>query len=523
MLEILTGVTGPAAALAPESRLPLQAGDAGFDADSADSPAGSDTADSPVQGDPLQTWLEARSGLTARLAPPEPAAPQAGTGTIPAGSAPVPRPADTATPAPERTTEEPPAPEPRMRQVADEVPDDAPSAAPEAAGPALPPAVSSGRAAAAAEEPRPARIAATAPIVQAPVAEPGSAIPDRTLPAAPSAPAVAPAAAPTHPAPPFSASAPLSADAAAQPLPAPVRLLAVDAAQGAAVPATALGLAEAPAQARQMPERPAAALGTALPPDALPAADPLPVAADGIRPLATLPAVAESGPRPPGGPASARAEPREIEPIGRVSARPSPATEPAASFRGAVAGSFASEDASGRAAAPTAASTYAQAVAAGGGALGDALAALQGPAHVGTSPDAAPLRGQPAAPMRQIVEAVLTSRGETTEIALSPEELGRVRMAVTGLDRPQLVIWAERPETLELLRRHADMLTADLSEAGFGSASLEFRDQGGWSAGAPEREAADDDAPAPARASAVAAAPAGRMAAGSERHIDIRL
>ncbi|SCY29458.1 flagellar hook-length control protein FliK [Paracoccus tibetensis] len=85
-------------------------------------------------------------------------------------------------------------------------------------------------------------------------------------------------------------------------------------------------------------------------------------------------------------------------------------------------------------------------------------------------------------PGRQIAEAVLVSRGEATEILLAPEELGRLRMVVTGSDRSQLVIWAERPETLELLRRNADLLSADLAEAGLASASMEFRQGGEWQA-----------------------------------------
>lgn len=85
-------------------------------------------------------------------------------------------------------------------------------------------------------------------------------------------------------------------------------------------------------------------------------------------------------------------------------------------------------------------------------------------------------------PSRQIADALVISRGETTEILLSPDELGRVRMVMGGPDRAQLVIWAERTDTLDLLRRNADSLGADLAAAGFGSASMEFREGGAWQA-----------------------------------------
>ncbi|MGP9803525.1 flagellar hook-length control protein FliK [Paracoccus sp. NSM] len=71
--------------------------------------------------------------------------------------------------------------------------------------------------------------------------------------------------------------------------------------------------------------------------------------------------------------------------------------------------------------------------------------------------------------------AVTTARG-VTEIALSPEELGRVQISVLGQDKPLIVIMAERPETLELLRRNADLLGTELREAGLEGGALSFRD-----------------------------------------------
>ena len=61
------------------------------------------------------------------------------------------------------------------------------------------------------------------------------------------------------------------------------------------------------------------------------------------------------------------------------------------------------------------------------------------------------------------------------DITLSPEELGRVRLTVSAAETGITVsIQAERPDTLDLLRRHGDALIADLAAEGFADASLDF-------------------------------------------------
>ncbi|MFV0384683.1 flagellar hook-length control protein FliK [Paracoccus sp. (in: a-proteobacteria)] len=92
-------------------------------------------------------------------------------------------------------------------------------------------------------------------------------------------------------------------------------------------------------------------------------------------------------------------------------------------------------------------------------------------------PDAAPrqtvFQVQPT--MRQIVDAVVTSHDDRVEITLSPEELGRVRMVLSGHDRaPHLSIWVERPETLDQMRRHGHHLQQQLQEEGMPDATLDF-------------------------------------------------
>lgn len=97
-----------------------------------------------------------------------------------------------------------------------------------------------------------------------------------------------------------------------------------------------------------------------------------------------------------------------------------------------------------------------------------------------------PTEGRPAPEARpvvsQLAQAIVTSQGDRTEIALSPEELGRLRLVMSGPDRAHVTIWADRPETLELLRRNADLLSQQLAEAGVQAGSFEFRrdDRSAW-------------------------------------------
>ena len=72
-----------------------------------------------------------------------------------------------------------------------------------------------------------------------------------------------------------------------------------------------------------------------------------------------------------------------------------------------------------------------------------------------------------------------TSKG-TVEIRLDPPELGRVIISITQSDSGlSATIISEKPEISDLLRRHAELLSRELSKSGFSETSLEFshRDQ----------------------------------------------
>lgn len=76
---------------------------------------------------------------------------------------------------------------------------------------------------------------------------------------------------------------------------------------------------------------------------------------------------------------------------------------------------------------------------------------------------------------RQLVEVMGQAANRPTEIALSPEELGRVRMSVATEDGKITVnILTERPETLDLMRRHIDQLGQSFRSMGYDQVSFSF-------------------------------------------------
>ncbi len=82
-----------------------------------------------------------------------------------------------------------------------------------------------------------------------------------------------------------------------------------------------------------------------------------------------------------------------------------------------------------------------------------------------------------ANPAAQIVAAMRTERnGNAVEVRLDPPELGRVRMefSMETADAIKGVLYAERSETLDHLRRNVNDLLAGLKAAGFSSIDLSF-------------------------------------------------
>lgn len=89
---------------------------------------------------------------------------------------------------------------------------------------------------------------------------------------------------------------------------------------------------------------------------------------------------------------------------------------------------------------------------------------------------------------RQIVEALQSMPNRPVEISLNPEELGRVRLALSSSETGIVVnVLAERQETVDLLRRHISHLEAAFLDIGYADIAFSF------SGGAQTREDTESD------------------------------
>lgn len=78
----------------------------------------------------------------------------------------------------------------------------------------------------------------------------------------------------------------------------------------------------------------------------------------------------------------------------------------------------------------------------------------------------------------QMAGVLVQASDRATELALAPEELGKVRLRietdVANPDRLTITINVERPETLDLFRRHAGELAEAIRNSGYGGAHIDF-------------------------------------------------
>lgn len=81
----------------------------------------------------------------------------------------------------------------------------------------------------------------------------------------------------------------------------------------------------------------------------------------------------------------------------------------------------------------------------------------------------------PAMIARQMAEALQKLPDRPVEISLNPKELGRVRMNISAAEAGITVnVMAERPETLDLMRRHIDQLTREFEVIGYSDINFAF-------------------------------------------------
>ena len=102
------------------------------------------------------------------------------------------------------------------------------------------------------------------------------------------------------------------------------------------------------------------------------------------------------------------------------------------------------------------------------------------PASVNGNTGAAGNASMPRPVAYQVSQAISEAGTSDVEIRLDPAELGKVRISMAARDGQMVaVIYAERPETLDLLRKNADDLLAEFLEQGFADASLDFQQNEG--------------------------------------------
>ncbi len=125
----------------------------------------------------------------------------------------------------------------------------------------------------------------------------------------------------------------------------------------------------------------------------------------------------------------------------------------------------------------------------------------------------------PGAVIRQVTDAMVIKRDGQVEVTLAPEELGRVRLVMSGREHGlHVVVMAERPEVLDMLRRHAPALLEQFDDTGAGDAALEFRQDDGGGDGR-----RDQAAPEPAMIVTLPAATETGTWTAAPGRLDIRL
>ncbi|MCV6598379.1 MAG: flagellar hook-length control protein FliK [Mangrovicoccus sp.] len=136
---------------------------------------------------------------------------------------------------------------------------------------------------------------------------------------------------------------------------------------------------------------------------------------------------------------------------------------------------------------------------------------------------------EPRMVSRQIAEAVVNMREGSVELRLSPEELGRVSLSMSQGEGGMLVhLAAERPETLELLRRHIALLETELGAMGFEAAGFSFgaAGQDGGSQGVEGQLAENADpagAPLEQLGETIARDTSSPLSGASDARLDIRV
>ena len=144
------------------------------------------------------------------------------------------------------------------------------------------------------------------------------------------------------------------------------------------------------------------------------------------------------------------------------------------------------------------------------------------PASVVAAPVGVPaLPSAPPPIATQVLQGLALHQDGTTEITLAPEELGTVRLRLRpdSRDHERMVVMLsfDRPETLDLFRRHGEQLAEAIRSAGYAGVDIGF-EQGGETPGHSDRP---PDTPAPPETALLPPLPAPRSLTGAA--LDLRL
>jgi flagellar hook-length control protein FliK len=70
------------------------------------------------------------------------------------------------------------------------------------------------------------------------------------------------------------------------------------------------------------------------------------------------------------------------------------------------------------------------------------------------------------------------NQGQEIEISLNPEELGRVRIVLSTKEGGMnVMVFSDKPDVLDLMRRHSDQLEMDFTDIGYQGASFTFQQE----------------------------------------------
>lgn len=134
------------------------------------------------------------------------------------------------------------------------------------------------------------------------------------------------------------------------------------------------------------------------------------------------------------------------------------------------------------------------------------------------------------APQALPIQTSVTTHATGIDLRMAIDDMGALRMEfVQSGDRLHIAISADRPELLDLVRRHADLLATEMRQSGLGGTDISFGNWNGMAGDRPAGRAVEDaplssaDETGAAQRPGQGAADAGRMIAPGTGQLNLRL